>query len=297
MRRFRTIPVLSALLLVAATLVLLGGPTANAATGDVWAPADQAAIHPGVQMFTEGAQCTANFVYADDGGDGRVDPGDAVYLGYAAHCAGLGAATDTDGCLAESLPTEATKVTIAGSDGNDYIGTLVYSSWETMQDQGGASSLQCAYNDLALVRVADADVDVVNPTVPHWGGPTGLNTTGNPAGSVVYSYGNSELRFGLGLLSPKEGLSLGTTPDGWSHPVYTLTPGVPGDSGSGLLDAQGQASGVLSTLALAPLPASNNFGDLAHELAYMQAQDPAMADVQLQLGTVHFDGSALPLGL
>ncbi len=297
MRRFRTVPVLSALLLVAATLVLVAGSTANAATPTApWAPAAQAAIHPGVQMFTNGAQCTANFVYADDGGDGQVDPGDAVYLGYAAHCAGLGAATDTDGCLAESLPT-GTEVTIAGSDGNDYTGTLAYSSWDTMQDQGGASPLECAYNDLALVRIAAADVDVVNPSVPHWGGPVGLNTDGNPAGSVVYSYGNSELRLGLTLLSPKEGLSLGTTPDGWSHPVYTVSPGVPGDSGSGLLDAQGRASGVLSTLALAPLPASNNFGDLAHELDYMHAHASAMAGVDLQSGTVAFNGSALPLGL
>src|SRR5688500_15913029 len=61
-----------------------------------WAPADTAAIHPGVQMYTEGAQCTGNFVFTDTAGN--------VYVGYAAHCAGTGAATDTDGCDAGSLP-------------------------------------------------------------------------------------------------------------------------------------------------------------------------------------------------
>ncbi len=43
-------------------------------------------------MYTDGAQCTANFVYTDAAGD--------TYVGYAAHCAGTGAATDTDGCTA-----------------------------------------------------------------------------------------------------------------------------------------------------------------------------------------------------
>ena len=55
-----------------------------------WAPAATAAIHPGTMMYTAGAQCTANFVYTD--GSGR------VYVGYAAHCAGTGTATDTNGC-------------------------------------------------------------------------------------------------------------------------------------------------------------------------------------------------------
>ncbi|MGN6088076.1 MAG: hypothetical protein ACTHNT_02170, partial [Actinomycetales bacterium] len=43
-----------------------------------WAPADTAAIHPGTMMYTEGAQCTANFVYTDGAGN--------TYVGYAAHC-------------------------------------------------------------------------------------------------------------------------------------------------------------------------------------------------------------------
>jgi hypothetical protein len=233
-------------------------------------------------MFTDGAQCTANFVYTI---------GADVLIGYAAHCAGLGAATDTNGCTAPTLPL-GTPVEIGGAS---QPGTLVYSSWASMQASGETDADTCAYNDLALVRIAPDDVAKVNPSIPHWGGPTGLNTSGNPALSRVYSYGNSILRFGLTQLSPKTGVSLGTTGGGWSHPTYTITPGVPGDSGSALLDAQGRASGVLSTLAVAPLPLSNNFGDLSHELAYAQAH--GQSGLTLANGTVAFDGSKLPIGI
>ena len=249
-----------------------------------WAPAATASIHPGVQMYTEGAQCTANFVYTDGSG--------ATYVGYAAHCAGLGEATDTNGCDAGSLPlgtrvdfveggsllTEGTKV---GS------GTLAYSSWLTMQQRGETDEDACAYNDLALVKVDAADVAKVNPSVPFWGGPVALNTTGTAAGDTVYSYGNSSLRAGIETLSPKQGTSLGTEGNGWSHPVYTVTPGVPGDSGSAFLDAEGNALGTLSTLAIAPLAGSNGVGDLAHELGYAQ-QHGGISGLRLVPGTEPF---------
>jgi hypothetical protein len=259
------------------------GPARSVAAEPVWAPAASATIHPGVMMFTDGAQCTANFIFTR---------GTDVYIGYAAHCAGTGAATDTNGCDAQSLRL-GTPVEI---DGASQLGTLVYSSWLSMQaEPTRPGENTCAYNDFALVKIAAADVAKVNPSIPHWGGPNGLNTTGNPALSTVYSYGNSSLRFGVSLLSPKTGVSLGTTGDGWTHPVYTVTPGIPGDSGSAMLDASGRASGVLSTIALAPLPASNNFGDLSRELAY--AQGHGQTGLTLALGTEAFDPNQLPLGL
>lgn len=259
--------------------VLLSAPVPAA---PAFAPAEEATITPGVQMLTEGAQCTANFVFTD---------GAEAYLGYAAHCAGTGAATDTNGCDAGTLPL-GTPVEIEGAD---HPGTLAYSSWATMQAVGEADPDACAYNDLALVRIDPADVAKVNPSIPHWGGPTGLDTDGVPAGEQVYSYGNSSLRQGIALLSPKTGLSLGTTGSGWTHPVYTLTPGIPGDSGSAFLDAEGNALGVLSTLAVAPLPLSNNVSDLSRGLDYMRAHTDLDA-VQVVTGTEAFDGAQLPLG-
>lgn len=240
---------------VLAWLAVPTGTTAAAAGGE--------RIGPGVQMVTAGAQCTGNFVFRD--GAGR------RYVGYAAHCAGLGAATDTNGCRADSLPL-GTKVRFAEGatavTGGTTLGhgRLAYSSWRTMRAIGTSNSNICEANDFALVRVKKADVGKVDPTVPFWGGPTGLGP-GAPEGSQVYSYGQSSLR-PTTVLSPKTGVSLGPSYDGWGIDVYTATPGIPGDSGSGFLDDQGRAIGTLSTVAIAPLAGSNGLGNLRRELAF-----------------------------
>lgn len=249
-----------------------------------WAPVATATITPGVQMYTDGGQCTANFVFTDrDGG---------VYVGYSAHCAGLGAPTDTSGCGQDSVPI-GTPVTF--ERGGSLLtsgtvlgrGTLAYSSWITMNEIGTTDPNTCDYNDFALVKVAGADRGKVNPSIPVLGGPTGINTAGTGAGDQLYSYGNSSLRAGLSPLSPKYGFSLGTSGDGWTHQLYSITPGVPGDSGSAFLDAEGRAIGTLSTLGLAPLPLSNNIGDLSRELAFAQ-QHSGIPGLKLALGTEPF---------
>src|SRR5207244_2681582 len=97
----------------------------------------------------------------------------------------------------------------------------------------------------------------------------------------------SELRGGVSQLSPKRGVSLGDAGAGWSHSVYTVTPGIPGDSGSAFLDATGNALGVLSTVAIAPLAGSNGVGDIGREIAYMHAHS-SFGAVQLVPGTEAF---------
>ena len=124
--------------------------------------------------------------------------------------------------------------------------------------------------------------------MPGFGGPTGVG--GAAAGSTVYSYGNSELRGGVTKLSPKQGTVVQSQGNGWSRDVYTVTPGIPGDSGSGFFNASGQAFGVLSTVQLAPLAASNGVGDLGRELAYMQAKS-SFGAVNLVNGTQPFNPS------
>ena len=74
-----------------------------------------------------------------------------------------------------------------------------------------------------------------------------------------------------------------------------MSPGIPGDSGSAFLDSTGKALGVLSTLQLAPIPASNGVGDLPHELAYLHTHTAITA--QLALGTEPFNPNGLPLGI
>jgi hypothetical protein len=238
-----------------------------------WAPASSAAITPGVQTDTAGGQCTANFVFTS---------GSDVFIGQAAHCAGTGAATETDGCDSGSLPIG----TPVGVSGATRPGTLAYSSWITMQAGGEADPDACAYNDFALVRLDPADVARVNPSVPGFGGPVGM---GGPSadGATVYSYGNSSLRLGITKLSPKQGVVVATEGNGWSRTVYTATPGIPGDSGSGFLDAAGGAIGTLSTLAILPSPLSNGVGDLQRELQYARDHG-GLADLQLVNGTEPF---------
>ncbi len=267
--------------LLLVTTTLFGGTASGAAP--TWAPAATAAIHPGVQTDTAGGQCTANFIYYDAA---------AVYIGQAAHCSSTGGQTETDGCTSGSLPI-GTEVTVQGAS---RPGTMVYNSWLTMQALGETDPNVCAYNDLALVRLDPSDAAKVNPSIPHWGGPIGVNTTGTATGDRVYSYGNSSLRFGITQLSPKTGVSLGDDGAGWSHGVSTVSPGIPGDSGSAFLDPSGRALGVLSTLALAPVAGSNGVGDIAHELAYLQTHTP-FTSVQLAAGTEPFTPSKLPLGI
>jgi hypothetical protein len=247
------------------------------AGASAWAPAATAPVHPGVQLFTNGAQCTANFIFTSGGN---------TYIGQAAHCSGTGSSTDTNGCTSGSLPI-GTPVDVTGAS---KPGTLAYNSWLTMQSGHETDSETCQYNDLALVKLDPADVGKVNPSIPKWGGPTGVGTAA--ALDDVYSYGNSELRAGITQLSPKRGKVVEVSPGGWSYTLYTLTPGIPGDSGSAFLNGQGQALGVLSTVALAPLVASNGVGDIGKEIAYARAH--GFADLALINGTVPFKGG-LPL--
>jgi hypothetical protein len=259
-------------LLVSFLLALLG----SAASASAWAPWESATIHPGVMTFTNASsfvngasQCTANFVFTDSSGN--------VYLGQAAHCSSTGEDTETDGCSTKSLPLGTSiysgDVVNGGVQDGTLIGTLAYNSWLTMQKNKEKDGNTCAYNDLALIKIAPSQVAKVNPTVPFWGGPEGLAPGASSPGEQVFSYGNSILRLGVSALSPKTGVSLGDREEtaGWSQQLYTVTPGIPGDSGSGFLDSAGDALGVLSTVEFAPLPAANGVGTLAKELAYANA--------------------------
>ncbi|HEV2815498.1 MAG TPA: serine protease [Solirubrobacteraceae bacterium] len=256
------------------------------ATASAWAPADDATVRPGVQTITGGSnQCTANFVFSD---------GTATYIGQAAHCSSTGAANETNGCLAPSMPNgTAVEVEDHRNPGDFPVrGTMVYNSWLEMQADGEKDQNACRFNDFALVRLDNVGADAVNPTIPFWGGPEGV-TTSVPQLDDVFSYGNSSLRFGIEQLKPKRGTNVQQTGGGWHYDVYTVTPGIPGDSGSAFIDASGRAFGVLSTLAAAPLPASNGVSDVSRAIAYMHAHSDGFDGVTLQNGTEPFDGGRL----
>lgn len=266
---------LDALPLAAGDVLNLVGPALPsvdlATAGPPWNPSG--AIHPGIMTYTQGSQCTANFVFYN-----AAD----VFIGQAAHCAGTGGPTDTNGCTAGSHPL-GTPVDL----GTGNLGSLAYSSWLVMQSVGTpATAPECLGNDFALVKVAEADEGNVNAAVPFFGGPVGVGpTVGLGIGDSVYSFGNSGLRFGVEpVLAWKHGTVLFS--DDWSATVYTATPGIPGDSGSGFMDANGRAIGVLSTVALAPYALSNDISGLQSALAYRSAHGGGA----LSLGTAPFVG-------
>jgi hypothetical protein len=289
MKLYAKLPLLLGVLVLA---VLSGAGYASA-----WAPEGSASIHPGVMTFTNApsflggaGQCTANFVYTDSSG--------GVYLGQAAHCSSSGSSTETNGCNTKSLPIGTPIYSgdpvNGGLQNGTLVGTLAYNSWITMQGKKEADPNTCAYNDLALIKIASGQLANVNPTVPVWGGPSGLAPGVSKQGDRIFTYGNSILRGGISALSPKTGLSLGEPEPagGWSQSVYTVTPGIPGDSGSGYMDSAGGALGVLSTVELAPLPASNGVGTLAKELAY--ANTATGLGIKVASGTTPFNSVPVP---
>jgi hypothetical protein len=261
------------LMLAAVAVGWLGGASAGTVA---WAPAGSASIHPGVQIFNAGAQCTAGFVLTDAA---------RIYLAEAAHCLSIGTprGAEGDGCSSESLPL-GTPVDVSGAR---HPGTLAYSAWIAMHLAHEANPDLCTFNDLALVAVDPRDYPLVNPSVPVWGGPV-AQSPGIRSGEAVFGYGNSELGFGLDLLRPRQGQSLGDVAHGWSHRVVTAPPGSLGDSGSPFLDPHGAALGALASIEIAP-PGSNGIGDLARELAYVRLHSK-LRRVQLALGTEPFTG-------
>ncbi|MBP2371876.1 serine protease [Pseudonocardia parietis] len=266
----------------AAALTVAVAPAGSAAEVAEFASAGDATVKPGVMTRTEGAQCTANFVFTD---------GTDVFLGQAAHCAGTGGSTETDGCTAGSLPL-GTPVEVEGAS---RPGTLAYSSWLSMQETGETDPDTCAFNDFALVRLDPADVSRTNPTMPFYGGPSAVEPDGTNNGDTVYAYSNSSLRQGIEALRPKTGTSLGTSGGGRTHTVLTALPGIPGDSGSGYLTANGTAFGILSTLNIAPEAGTNGVSDLRAALDYANDNGDLSGTVELVPGTEPFRAQPVPL--
>jgi hypothetical protein len=296
----RTAPaLLAATLLVAgaaAAFAVASGPAvvvgtahaspARASSGAVFAPAGGGAVGPGAELLTEIgpdlASCTANFVFTE---------GDRVFLGSAAHCHAEG--ESLDGCANDVLPL-GTPVVVVGPDGTEITAELAYSSWAAMQEAGETDPDVCELNDLALLEIAPDDVDRVDPSVPVFGGPTGLDVDGLRPDEVVVSYQNDE-DASYAVMRAKQGVNLGDADArGLGYVVQTGTPGLPGDSGSGYLDGAGRAFGVLSTeIVLDDGEVVNGVTDLAQALEYAAAHGGP--DVAVVEGAAPFSAQGVPM--
>jgi hypothetical protein len=252
-----------------------------------WA-APAAAITPGVELQTPAggdviSRCTAGFV---------VRSADNVFLAYAAHCTSLADASGgIDGCTEPALPL-GTPVTVLRTDRSPTLGSLAYSSWLAMQDNRETEPDLCLHNDLALVALDPKDVGSVDPTVPVFGGPEGLDTDGTHAGELLFSYQPN-----VGRAAPaRQGITLGGSLR--NHDVVMVPPPEHGDSGSGYLDAGGRAVGLLSSGVVLPVagrPADvNGVSDLAAALDYA-SEHGGLGRVELVAGTAPFARAGLPV--
>ena len=233
-------------------------------------------ITPGALMITsvsaaESSACTAAFVFRN---------AKATFLSYAAHCAIPTQDKHRTGCEYETLPL-GTRVEIRGADGSRAYGSLAYSSWRTMQAIGDTQDERCRFNDLALVEIDAADVSSIDPTVPVVGGPTGLVRSAPGRFEQVVSYQPYATDPPL-----KQGVTLGVGGGGWTHRIDVSPPANLGDSGSGLLDADGAAFGILATRYLDRL-ATSGVTDLRLALTYAERYGK-VGDLELVPGRMPF---------
>jgi hypothetical protein len=237
----------AALIAAAAVVALAAAGPASAAPS--WAPASSATIHPGVQTITDGGQCTSNFVF--------YDASNTSTSARPRTASGTDGNTATNGCDAGSLPV-GTPVEVDGASRPGDHGLQLVDHHAAARG-GGPRHLPVQRPSRSSGSTRRTSPEV-NPSIPFWGGPTGLASSVADQ-SKVLSYGNSSLRAGITQLSPKEGVKLLTDGNGWSHDVLTGQPWHPGDSGSAFIDKTGKAFGVLSTLQLAPAAGSNGVGE------------------------------------
>jgi len=192
-------------------------------------------VRPGGRVVTTIGDCTLNFLFqAPDG---------TRYIGTAGHCVDPGHETtfkdsDSDGRGRIERVWAWGEGPVAEDAYRERIGEFVYA---VVYDP----------KDFALIRL-DPGVQA-SPEMCHFGAPRGVSssTTTDTMGAVVLRYyGNAE---GVGDVAPaRSAVALGT-PD--PDHIYAAGLALPGDSGAGVMTADGLAIGVLvSTGYQAPAP-------------------------------------------
>jgi hypothetical protein len=170
-------------------------------------------VRPGAPVESDTGLCTFNFLFTGSNG--------ARYAGTAGHCI---------------LPADGEQTWAAGSgpEARDSSGARIGEfSYAVLQDP----------KDFALIRL-DAGVPA-SPEMCHFGGPTGINTSTGSETTTLHHYGQG---VGVSLALPARSAIAQGMPD--PDHVYALGGVVPGDSGSGIIDAAGNAVGVIVTTGL-----------------------------------------------
>jgi hypothetical protein len=176
-------------------------------------------VRPGAVVESDNGQCTFNFLFQGSNG--------ARYIGTAGHCIlgddPLGGDAGEESWAAGSGPE-------ARDGAGNRIGEFAYA---ILQDP----------KDFALIRL-DPGV-AASAQMCHFGGPTGVNSDRGSAPVTLHHFGQG---LGVGTVLPARSAVAFGMPD--PDHVYAAGGVVPGDSGSGIISADGRAVGVIVTTGL-----------------------------------------------
>lgn len=146
------------------------------------------------------------------------------------------------------------------------IGHAIYSTG----DQGVG-------RDFALIEIAEDRENLVDPEMCDVGGPTGSNE-GDIFGQAVLRTGHGGTAGAVSQTPPRPAAGVGIAWGSWS---FTWAPGpIPGDSGSPIRDAEGEAMGTVTHVGI--VPPGLGFGTRwDHGLDLATAQDDVPDDITL----------------
>lgn len=232
-----------------------------------WPELQDADIRPGIQVTTEGAgQCTANFLFRS--ADNRT-----LYLGVAAHCFGSD----------EPVPLGSAVSGVMDNGQQRRIGEVAYNAWMHTDQHYQLDFGLIELDDRRSIRA------ITHPAVMWYGGPVALAANDDTvAGDHVISYGHSSQRGPQDADNPRQGRVL--QKEGNQIQVWTDHPGIKGDSGSGLMTADGRALGVLSTATVnflegtvenRDMPRVNTYVGLDEALDFAVETDPDLQGIEL----------------
>jgi hypothetical protein len=180
-------------------------------------------VRPGGRVVSTIGDCTLNFLFqAPDG---------TRYIGTAGHCVSPGPVANDE----------------VNPDGKGRVERIwSWGSGPVAEDSDGHRIGEFAYavikppKDFALIRL-DPRVKA-SPEMCHFGAPRGVSTTDTDTAIVLQYYGNG---IGIGNVAPaRSAVALGTPNLDYIH---ALGLAAPGDSGAGVMTADGLAIGVLVT--------------------------------------------------
>lgn len=191
-------------------------------------------LSPGDEVVSDGTGCTLAFLLADPTG---------LYFATAGHCIQVGNTATNPGL------------------GNFGVGAFHHLKPETGSETDGSPG-----EDFGLIRIDPEYYDKLNPKVCGWNGPTGLYDSA-PGSGEVHHYGYGLL---FGSISEETRTRTGYNLINDNTAFYWTGAGVPGDSGSAVLAADGRALGVLTHLVVSP-PDTNGGTHLLRGFALAEA--------------------------